>query len=216
MIKANHKAWAKKLFKIYIYRKFKKSFHSFKLIGNKPKFDKNKSILLLCNHSTWWDGFFTFYWNEELFQKKFHIMMLEDQLKRFHFFQKLGAYSIKHESPKKIIEAINYSKELISNPYNLVNIYPEGEMKYSFRNDINYKKGILRVLDNNFKYQVVSLGMKIHHLHEEKPEVFFKFKIENNTGLKNLEQSMNNLLTDIEKNIGNSKIIFEGTKSKSE
>lgn len=218
MIEAKHKAWAKYIFKKYIYRQFKKNFHSFKLIGDIPDVS-NRSVLLLTNHSTWWDGFFTFFLNEKFFSKKYYIMMLEDQLERFYFFQYLGAFSIKQNSPKKIVETLNYSKRLLNNDNNLVNIYPEGDMSYSFENKVLYKKGILKILnDLTSDINIVQIAIKSLHLHEEKPEVFFKMQLvdHNYLNIEYLENSMNILLATIDQNINNSKIIFEGQKSKSE
>ncbi|MDC1068864.1 lysophospholipid acyltransferase family protein [Candidatus Kapabacteria bacterium] len=216
MIKAKHRNWAKYIFKLYIFKQFKKNFHSFKLIGDLPNFGESP-ILLLTNHSSWWDGFFTFYLNEAIFKKKYHIMMLEDQLEKYYFFQYLGAYSIKQESPKSIIESINYTKSLLLNN-SIVNIYPEGKMDYSFKNNVKYKGGILKVLENNKNINLVHTAIKIIHLHNEKPEVFFSFENINYSDLKinNLENSMNTMLSSIDSNIDNASILFNGKKTRSE
>lgn len=215
MIKANHKKWADFVFNIYINKQFKSHFHSFNLIGDIPK-NNNKSILLLSNHSSWWDGFFTYYLNKTYFNKIYHIMMLEHKLEEFHFFNKLGAFSIKHDSPKSIIETLNYSADLLNNKNNLVNIYPEGEMTYSFTNNFNGKKGILKISDKLTESTIYLLGMKIVTLHEEYPQVFFNFQEINKNELNNIDNIFSELLINMDKNIlnNNYKIIYNGKKSK--
>lgn len=215
MIKANHKKWADFVFDIYINKQFKSHFHSFNLIGDIPK-NSNNSILLLSNHSSWWDGFFTYYLNKTYFNKKYHIMMLEHKLEEFYFFNKLGAYSIKHDSPKSITETLNYSAELLKNNKNIVNIYPEGEMTYSFDNSFNGKKGILKTADKIENTTIYLLGMKIVTLHEEYPQVFFKFQEINKNELKDIDSIFTDLLKSMDNNIINKKynIIYNGKKSK--
>ena len=216
MIKANKKKWADFIFNIYINRQFKSHFHSFNLIGDAPKINDNNSILLLSNHSSWWDGFFTYFINKQYFKKDFYIMMLEHKLKELTFFNKLGAFSINQNNPKEIINSLNYSAELLFNKNNLVNIYPEGEMTYSFKNNYKSKNGILKVIDKVKDTNIILLAMKIVTLHEEYPQVFFNLKLINKNELINIDLIFSNLLKEIDDNIllNNYKIILNGKKSK--
>jgi 1-acyl-sn-glycerol-3-phosphate acyltransferase len=57
MIKANPTRWAKFIFHIYVMRLMKRQFHAFHLFGDLPQPDPDLPLLLIPNHSTWWDGF---------------------------------------------------------------------------------------------------------------------------------------------------------------
>jgi 1-acyl-sn-glycerol-3-phosphate acyltransferase len=113
MIKADHKYWARALFNSYIKRLLKKHFNSFLLTNNLPDINNHK-LIITPNHFSWWDGFFIDFVNEKLIKRKLHILMLEDQLKRYWFFRKLGAYGFNPSNPKSIIEAVNYTKDVLN------------------------------------------------------------------------------------------------------
>ena len=153
--------------------------------------------------------------------------MLEDQLEKFKFFNKLGAYSIKHDSPKSILKTINYTKEVLQEDKDaFLNIYPEGKMQASFNNDIQFQGGVGRVLQNLEKpVNIVCLSMKIISLFEQRPQVFFKFsenlisEPKNPVSLNEIIQKTNSNLIQIDQNIMNEeygRIIFKGKKSRSE
>ncbi len=215
MIKANHRKWAKFIYKLYLNKLYKSHFHSFNLIGEVPKLNE-KSILMLCNHSSWWDGFFTYFLNEKYFHKNYYVMMLEHKLKEFYFFNKIGAYSINQNNPKDIINSIDYSAQLLSINDNLVNIFPEGEMTYSFTNKFIGKKGVLKVIDKSGDINILLVAMKIVTLHQEYPQVFFRFNLIKKNEINNIDFLFNNLLIEIDENIlkNNYSIIFNGKKSK--
>jgi hypothetical protein len=58
MIQAQHAAWADRIFHPYVTWLFKRHFHVVRLLGKIPETNPELPLLLLPNHSTWWDGFF--------------------------------------------------------------------------------------------------------------------------------------------------------------
>ena len=86
MIKAEHKYWSRFVFNLYIDNQLKTHFNGFKAINFPPVLDSEKSLIVLPNHFSWWDGFLIDYVNRKLFGRKFHILMLEEQLKKYWFF----------------------------------------------------------------------------------------------------------------------------------
>lgn len=81
MIKASHNPIVVSFFDWYLQKILKKDFHQIRYDKN-FEFDKNKSILFIGNHFSWWDGFFTYYLKMHLFKKDFNVMMLEEELKK--------------------------------------------------------------------------------------------------------------------------------------
>ena len=131
MIEAKHIFWAEKLFQFYIFRLLKKHFHAFHLLGEIPKIDPNIPVILIPNHSTWWDGFFFYLLNRKLFKRTIYLMMLESQLSKYHFFSKVGAYSVAPENPKKILQSLRYTIGLLKKHTDkkpIICIFPQGEM----------------------------------------------------------------------------------------
>ena len=176
MIKADHKKWAELIFDIYLKRLLRKSFNDFRVIHALPVIDKSKSLVITPNHFSWWDGFFVYWLNKKLLNKKLHILMLEEQLKRYWFFKKLGCYSIDLNDNRKMITSLKYTLGLISNPENLIIIYPQGEIKPYEERPIDIKDGIDYLSSKSSSdLQVLPVAFKIHYTNERFPIVFTRF-----------------------------------------
>jgi len=177
MIPADHKKWAEWVFKLYLDKIFSSSFNSIRLYGEIPIIKDNMPLLLIPNHSSWWDGFFTFTLNRLFLNRKFHIMMLEDQLKRYWFFQKLGAFSINRENPSSMIRTFRYCVEIMTeNPNSMLNIYPQGELTPLVASKMHFKKGLERIIKMYEKELIVlPVAMNIISFDHRYPDVAFKF-----------------------------------------
>lgn len=176
MIKADHKKWAEIIFDVYLKRLLKKSFKDFRVINALPVIDKSKSLVITPNHFSWWDGFFIYWLNKKLLNKKLHILMLEEQLKRYWFFKKLGCYSIDLNDNRKMITSLKYTLELISNPENLIIIYPQGEINTYEQRPIVIKDGINYLSSKSSNdFQVLPVAFKIHYTNERFPIVLTRF-----------------------------------------
>lgn len=176
MIQPEHRRWARMLFNPYIKRLLRKNFSHFYLINEPPRIDESEGLIVTPNHFSWWDGFFIDYVMRYYTKKKIHILMLEEQLKRYWFFRKLGAYSIDLNNPKKMIESIRYTQEIVNNPENFVVYYPQGEIRPYDERPLRIKPGLKKVLRGvQQKIMVVPAAFKIQHGNEPKPDVFAHF-----------------------------------------
>lgn len=176
MIKADHKNWARFIFNIYINNMLKKSFTNYYLINSYPDTDKNSGIILTPNHISWWDGFFIDYIVKLFSARKMYIMMLEEQLKRFWFFQKLGAYSINPGNTSSLLSVTRYTRELLKNQNNIVIIYPQGTIESFEKRPLNIKNGLRLFIENHpAELVVVPVAFKIQYFNKKKPAVIARF-----------------------------------------
>lgn len=177
MISAAHSYFAELVFKPYIFRLLKRSFHSVNIIGDVPEINDDYPLILVPNHSTWWDGFFVYLLNKKYFNRFFFIMILEEQLEKYKFFTKLGGFSISKKSPKSIIESLKYSADILRKfPNSVTTIFPQGELLPNFIEPLNFNKGIEKILQfYGGKVNLLPLTIKIEYLNEEKASVFFSF-----------------------------------------
>lgn len=204
LIKANHKGYAHFVFVPYLNYIMRQSFHSLNLLGELPESYDDRPMLVLPNHSTWWDGFFIYTLNRLFWKKKYHVMMLEEQLLKYPFFSKLGAFSIKQSNAKDIITSLNYAGELLQNADNLINIYPQGILRPHFVRPLSFAKGSDYLLrDFTGDLDVVLVAMRIEYLSEKKPSVFFKFeKMERKMFFTaKAEESLTRLLSEIDESL---------------
>lgn len=176
MIKANHKKYARWLFIPYMNNLLRKNFSHFYLVNDFPEIPGDQGLIITPNHISWWDGFFAEYLFNKTMDRKLHIMMLEDQLKRYWFFKKLGAYSINPASPRSIIETANYTKQIVGKPENFVVTYPQGEIESFEKRPLTLKQGLnffMKGIESDFL--LLPVGFKIHYYNEKYPSIICRF-----------------------------------------
>lgn len=161
------------------------------MLGAVPSVPDDCAVLLLPNHSTWWDGFFPYLANEQLFQRPFFIMMLEHRLREFWFFRKLGAFSINQDSPKAIAESLDFTASLLGNHADMqgskramrvqtkppiVVFFAQGEIRAWHARPLGYTRGVEWLMKKCREPLVIlPLAMRCEFLGEEKPAVFLLF-----------------------------------------
>lgn len=123
----------------YVKLLVRTKFHQ--LIFNRIDIDKNKSILLLANHFSFWDGLILHCINNKLFKKNFHVMVNEETAYKLHYLQYGGAFSINKKS-RQVLESLDYAVALLAEPYNLVLLFPQGKLFSNFVEDVRFEKGV--------------------------------------------------------------------------
>ncbi len=177
MIKSDHKLWARYLFNFYIDRELKNNFDHFYLLNKPPLIEEGKGLIVTPNHFSWWDGFLIDFIHRKYFSsRKFYILMLEDQLKRYWFFRKLGAYSINLFNPKSMVQTIQYTREIVSDEESFVTIYPQGEILPFDIEPFTIKKGLLKFTAGLKKASfVLPIAFKIQFNDQKKPDIYLRF-----------------------------------------
>ena len=157
MIEAKHN----KLY-IWFFRKYfgvvrKIQFRKLSIITD-ISIPEHQSVLLFQNHFSWWDGYWSDLLSKEIFKRKFHVMMLEDQLRKRLFLNRCGVFSIKKNN-RDFLNSLSYSSELLRDPNNLVTIYPSGVMLTQHQQWIHFQKGIDRILFGETSHLAVVLAV---------------------------------------------------------
>lgn len=208
MIKSNKSTWAKIIFHAYIMRLMKRHFHEFHLFGELPKLNSDAPVLLLPNHSTWWDGFFVYLLNEKILKRDLYLMMLDEQLKKYKFFARIGAFGITPGDKTKVRESLKYTVELLNKKNALVCIFPQGELLPWATRPLNFRRGVESII-RLFGKQVNLLPVAIHaeYGNEQRADVFFQFgentlsETGKSVGIKWLEQKEEKLLAELNQRI---------------
>jgi 1-acyl-sn-glycerol-3-phosphate acyltransferase len=121
----------------------KRYFH--KIILELDEFPEEKPVLLIANHFSWWDGFIGNYLSYTCYKKKFHVMMLREQLAKRMFLNKAGAFSIE-KSSRSLIESLDYSAEILSGTDNMLMMFPQGKIESLYHRDFHFAKGVEKIL----------------------------------------------------------------------
>lgn len=192
MIKPSHSVFHTWLLDFYIGYILKADFKEIKITGDiEPD---NRSILLIPNHFSWWDGFFAWHLNNVLFKKRYHVMMLEDELAKRMFFTRVGAFSINLNS-KSIIESLNYCSQILQDPNNMLLMFPEGKLGTQHRSELKFRKGIERIIGQTPNTRVIFAACLTDYYGHRRPTLVLSLKeYEGPSNLIDLEAAYNNHL----------------------
>ena len=176
MIKADHKKWARRLYDFYVPRLLRSNFQHFYLTNEFPQIPNDEGLIITPNHFSWWDGFFIDYTLSHFSNRKIYMLMLEEQLKRYWFFQKVGAFSINPKNPKSIKTTFDYIIEVVCNPKNVLLFYPQGEIEDYVKRPLKVKEGLKTILNmTHSKVNILPVAFKIKYGNTKKPDLLVRF-----------------------------------------
>jgi 1-acyl-sn-glycerol-3-phosphate acyltransferase len=167
MIKAQHSKWIEKLMDFYLYVNYRIHFSRMEIVGDFT--DKGLPLLVIANHISWWDGFWIRSLNQKLFHRRFHVMMLEEQLRENLILRKLGAFSINPGS-RSVIQSLIYASELLQNSRNLLLYFPQGEISSQHLHRFHFKKGIERIATGK-SLQILMVANITDYFSASRPEL---------------------------------------------
>lgn len=170
MIRANHHIVYERFFDLYLGWIMRHDFRRHRMMelpagtdkmrslvdaGDTPRGEKlpgvltggldGRSVLMIGNHFSWWDGFIARAVNRRVIRRRLHVMMLEEQLRSRMFLTRLGAYSIR-QNHRSALETVNYTLELLQDPENLVVMFPQGRFQSLSQQPVSFEKGWFRIL----------------------------------------------------------------------
>lgn len=167
IIKARQHWFVVPFFKLYTIIALRRRFYR---VIHKANFeDQGKPLLILCNHISWWDGFWVNHWNTFTFKRRFYFMMLEEQLKKFWFFRYTGAFSINPQS-RSMFHSLSFCSNLLSDKENMVLLFPQGEIRSIYSNDFRFKRGIKLLLQRTQSdFQILFMSNFVEYGSNPKP-----------------------------------------------
>lgn len=171
MITARHHPLVYNFFRAYARMKIRSNFRTTVIQGDLDL--PERSVLLLSNHISWWDGFWALYLTMVHFGKRYHFMMDENELRKRWLFSLSGGFSIRSNS-RSLFESLRYTEELLRNDNNLVVIYPQGKLYSSHTTSIQFKRGIERLrFENGTAPDVYFLVQLTDYFQYEKPTLYY-------------------------------------------
>lgn len=199
IIEPKHNFFIDRFFKNYSLRRINKVFEKVEVNGSFK--NQNKPLFVISNHTSWWDGFWIMYLNLKYFHRKFHFMMLEEQLKKYWFFNYCGGYSVNKKS-KTIIETLKYTLKLLKDKNNMVLIFPQGGIQSSYQKDITFEKGIEWIVKRAPNIQIIQVANLVDYFSKQKPSLYIYLKEVNLNSNYTLEELYNQFYSNsIEKQI---------------
>ena len=169
MIKANYNPVSLWFYSSYFRVLQKIYFRKISVItGN--VFPEDQSVLLLQNHFSYYDGYWSMYLCHKIFRRRFHVMMLEEQMAKRMFLTRCGVFSVRKNS-RDLIESLNYANELLQNPRNVVTIYPSGDIISHHRQNFTFQRGFARLTGDKNNCAVACAVVLIDYFSVARPEI---------------------------------------------
>jgi 1-acyl-sn-glycerol-3-phosphate acyltransferase len=194
MIKANHHPFFVCFFRLYTHFMIKWHFRKIFIEGNTES--SSKSVLIISNHFSWWDGFFIYYLNNKLWKKKFHVIMLEEQLAPRKFLSRAGAFSIKRQYPS-VRHSINYALTILQHSNNLLLMYPQGKIYSQSDRPIQFEPGAKHIINNSDScVKMVVVLTDYFSFRKQSLSFYIKNFDHRNKQEKNLENTFNNFMIE--------------------
>lgn len=193
MIPAQHTWFHQRFFKAYTRFMLHRHFQDVHLY-TEPLHDG--PVLVIANHFSWWDGFIIYELNRRMIRRKFHVMMLEDQLARNAFLRKAGAFSI-NRNARSITESMRYAAEILQKPDNMLLFFPQGEFQSLHQSPLTFNKGINRLLAHMPEQaNLLMVCNLMDYFEHKKPTLSVYTRVFRTPVIEDPEQLYNSFLTE--------------------
>ena len=148
------------------------------MIINEAEIKPGHSYILMCNHFSFWDGFWAIYLCLNGIHKRnklkgFYIMSLKKQMERHWWLKYIGAFSIVPGS-RSVDESLSYAAGILSQPGNLLLFYPQGNLESAMVRHIEFKDGIATIVPQiKGDCQLLWCSVLTEYFESTKPSVYF-------------------------------------------
>jgi len=151
----------------YVGWKFRAAFRGLWVRGELPAGEAAR--LVYVNHTNWWDGF-VLHQVAKVAGWDAYCVMEEQNLERYRFLARLGAFSLRRGEPGSSLEMLRYAQELLKQPRAAVCIFPEGTMRPFGELPLHLERGV-EVLARVTRVECVPLAIRYAFFEHERPDV---------------------------------------------
>lgn len=158
------------LWDAYFRRKVRRTFRGLWIRGVLPL--GSEPVLLYANHSTFWDGFLAHQlckygrWDG-------YALMEEDNLHRYPFLARVGAFSIRRQEVQSSLESLRYARSLLQKPGAAVVIFPEGVQRGAFGLPGVLERGV-EILARSARVRCLPVAFRCMFLEHERPDALIE------------------------------------------
>ncbi|ALO14758.1 hypothetical protein L21SP5_01094 [Salinivirga cyanobacteriivorans] len=194
MIKARHLAFYRWFYGVYSRIAISRAFNQVNVFI--PEIDADKPLLVIANHHSWWDGFWVLNLNRRYWKKRFHVMMMLEQLRRHPTFRYVGAYSVQ-KGNRSVMESLEYTSSILGESKNMVLLYPQGIIQSQHVDYIKFQKGINKIINNSNGISVLMLVTLTDYFSHRRPGLWVYGELFNEEG--DIELAYNDFYMHIKK-----------------
>lgn len=135
---------------------------------------QDASLLLVANHSTWWDALVALYASELLLGGGGYAMMDAANLARLPFFRRVGAFGVDLSSATDGARGIRYAGKLLGQAGRAVWVFPQGRERSPF-GPLELLPGAAQIARIQKRAVVVPVGLRYVFAGTERPDLRISF-----------------------------------------
>lgn len=132
-------------------------------------------LLVVSNHTSWWDPLVILHASEHLLGTEGHAMMDAKNLRRLPFFSLVGAFGVDLDRPSDGAASIRHAAKLLDRPGRLVWIFPQGDERPITERPLGFRGGAAHVARVAREAVTIPAAIRYEHAAEELPRLYLSF-----------------------------------------
>ncbi|WP_437725361.1 lysophospholipid acyltransferase family protein [Sorangium sp. So ce861] len=132
-------------------------------------------LLLVANHSSWWDPLVILHASVHLLGADAYAMMNAENLRRLPFFALVGAFGVDLDAPADGTAAVRYAARLLDRPGRAVWIFAQGRERPSDERPLGFRAGAAQIARVARRARVLPVGLRYEFAGEERPRLYLSF-----------------------------------------
>lgn len=166
--------WAEWLFGVYSTNLFRRRFSSVRVAGlEHMSADRDAPLVVLANHSSWWDGLVAFRLSR-LARLDAHFLMESANLRRYSFFRRLGALQVDLENPRLARRDIADAALRLKRSTDCLWIFPQGKIEPNHVKPLTVLGGAARIVSSIAACETICVAMTYQFRAEYLPHLFVR------------------------------------------
>lgn len=136
------------------------------------------SVLLMCNHFSFWDGFLGNYLafyalHQQQPMRACYVMSVEKQLQMNPWMRWFGSFSVA-PGKRRMMESVDYAAALLDTPGNILLFFPQGNLESCHVRDIVFQDGLNHIVPRiKGKCQLIWSSNIVEYFESTRPSVRF-------------------------------------------
>ena len=203
VIPDQYSVYFNRLFSIYSTYLFKRRFDGVYIDGSFRPGSLDRTVWYM-NHHTWWDALIPPMLSAKVFHQNMRAIMDENQMRKYPFFRKLGAFSVDRSHPRSALHALEYAADSLQRDQACLYIFPQGKIEAEYIQPLKFEGGLAWLYRSLPNVDFVPIATTLNTRYSEKPRLFISIGTplrSKETDRKRLtglfEQSTTNLLSHI-------------------
>lgn len=133
------------------------------------------SLLIVANHTSWWDGLVSLYLTNRLLEADGYALMDARNLRRLRFFARVGAFGVDLDRPEDAAAGLRYAARLLAQPGRVVWVFPQGHEVAVHVRPLGFRPGAAAIARLRRDASVVPMGLRYEFGELELPRLFVSF-----------------------------------------